>query len=33
MEDSLDVRRARAMMVEQLERAAVGGDTLLPAVA
>jgi hypothetical protein len=31
MEDALDVRRARAMMVEQLERAASGGDTLLPA--
>jgi len=31
MEDPLDVRRARAMMIEQLERAAVNGDTLLPA--
>jgi hypothetical protein len=31
MEDSLDVRRVRAMMVEQLERAAANGDTLLPA--
>lgn len=31
MEDPLDVRRARAMMIEQLERAGVNGDTLLPA--
>lgn len=30
MEDPLDVRRVRALMVEQLERAAVGGDTLVP---
>ncbi len=31
MEDPLDARRARAMMVEQLERGAANGDTLLPA--
>lgn len=31
MEDSLDVRRARALMVYQLEDATSGGDTLLPA--
>lgn len=31
MEDALDVRRVRALMIEHLERAALGGDTLLPA--
>jgi ATP-dependent exoDNAse (exonuclease V) alpha subunit len=31
MEDSLDVRRVRALMVSQLEQAAVAGDTLLSA--
>jgi hypothetical protein len=31
MEDPLDVRRVRAMMVDQLERAALVGNTLLPA--
>jgi hypothetical protein len=30
MEDPLDARRARSMIVEQLERRAVDGDTLLP---
>lgn len=30
MEDPLDARRARAMVIQQLERAAVNGDTLLP---
>ena len=31
MQDSLDVRRARALMVTQLEHASAAGDTLLPA--
>lgn len=31
MEDALDVRRARALMVAQLEQAAIEGNTLLPA--
>jgi hypothetical protein len=31
MEDHLDVRRVRALAVDQLEHAAGGGDTLLPA--
>jgi AAA domain/UvrD-like helicase C-terminal domain len=31
MQDSLDVRRARALMITQLELASAAGDTLLPA--